>query len=271
MCSVSDLVVRVKNHDIFLRCAGLAVVLAELPLGPPDGDTELLPSSSFRYRLSCKRRNEDLALASHSQISFDTHEIEITCAQLVWLLSLVDTFSTVRCTSKDAEAHDTQTPAPFAEKSARDASNGVAKSAPRTCNLASITGNDLHHATPLCDSACSRATDATFDVSLNGLRFSLKTFSKTPILRVSVDDFHVMVSLARDQVEFGGSCMVEAQAMSDFKHVWEQILEPCSIACTLACHREAVLCRDLNVVSANFVEIRCNSVCVALPQTTYAL
>ena len=206
---------------IYLR-TGLTVVLAEFPLGPPDGDVELIPPSTLEYALS--HELDSGVGVPDTRIIFDGQAVEITCAQIIWLLWLVNHFSAVtkRSTSEgDVLLTHRQTLLPSGN--ARNCEGSEKRATDQT--RSNSTAVKLAHEGRLL----FKCSDTTW---------TLKTFSKAPIVQVGLKSFTITSRLQEHTHVLKVECEMNCNVMSELKHVWEAAIEPCTLSCQLISHRD---------------------------------
>ena len=159
---------------------GVAVVLAEFPLGPPDGDLHLLPPSILDYNLSYKVQG-GVATPQTSVALQGQHAphvaAQVTCAQLVWVAGLIGKFSAVMRAHKPPEKNLATSPR-------------QSEPLERVMDNERVTGA-VEHPGNMC-----MASSAEFVFARSHLSFTLHTFSKVPIVQVAMGDFTVSDNLA---------------------------------------------------------------------------
>ena len=210
---------------------GLTVILAEFPLGPPDGDRQLLKPCTLDYLLSYSR--SDGTVVASTRVCIDKGDIEITAAQLIWILGVLDKFSVVvgHSYDKTQRAHSANhAPIPnrvaFQEASAQ---------------VDSIEAADIE----------SNASS----FSCNGLQFTLKDFEEIPLLHACVDTFEITTRRLKDSLSLDGALALVCNAMSHSKQKWEPVIEPFKLTFESTSHREPVFRTDLQVASETFFDL----------------
>jgi len=193
-------------------------VIAEFPLGPPDGDVQLIPPSRLEYSLSHGLQGG--FGVPDVRISFNGSAVEITCTQVIWLLWLVGRFSAVtKRSSSGTGSHSIQ--------------RWKKVQRPRDGDEKRVTEGTLGHCATV-----KLAQEGLCLVKFSDMTLTVKTFSKAPLVQVGLKSFTITSKLQKNVHSLKVECGMTCNIMSELKHVWEAAIEPCTLSCLLISHRD---------------------------------
>ena len=147
------------------------VVIAEFPLGPPDGDVQLIPPSRLEYSLTHGLQG-GLGVPD-ARISFDGSAVQITCKQVIWLLWLVGRFSAV---TKRSSSHSIQ--------------RWTKVQRPRDGDEESVVEGTRGHG-----AAVKKAHEGLLLFKCSDMTLTVETFSKAPLVQLGLRSFTITSKL----------------------------------------------------------------------------
>jgi hypothetical protein len=193
-------------------------VIAEFPLGPPDGDVQLIPPSRLEYSLTHGLQGG--FGVPDARISFDGSAVQITCKQVIWLSWLVGRFSAVTKRSSSATgSHSIQ--------------RWKKVQRPRDADEKRATEGTRDHGATV-----KLAHEGLLLVKCSDMTLTVETFSNAPLVQVGLKSFTITSKLQKDVHSLKVECGMNCNIMSELKHVWEAAIEPCTLSCLLISHRD---------------------------------